>query len=181
MSLIRPQSGQKIPTGWFGLLYDEIVSNRIKGDGRTITAKRTPSGTVLSVIRSGKGGGSFSGGMFTIQGAGDGKFIIIDTNDPTQAGIAQINGSFYPVALHEFEASENVYVFLRYTLPTQDEEAPGDIVDFVESEELLQPDNEFAYGLIGRIIFANGQPAIAQDHTPGTLVIWWQGACWEAE
>ena len=40
-------------------------------------------------------------------------------------------------------------------------------VDFVESEELLQPDGEFAYGLIGRIIFANGQPAIAQDHTPG--------------
>ena len=181
MSLIRPQSGQRIPPGWFGQLYDEVMACRIRGDQRTISVKRTPSGTVVSMIGAGRAGIGSAGGMFTIQGSGDGKFIIIDTSDPTLAGIAQINGRFYPCPLHEFKPEKSVYVFLRYTLPTQNRKNPGDTVDFVESEEIMQPDEEYAYGLVGRVVFSGGQPVIAQDHTPGTLVIWWQGPCWEAD
>ena len=182
MNLIRPQSGQRIPPGWFGQLYDEIAACKIRGDGQTVSVKRTPSGTVISLIgRGSRNGGNAISGMFTIQSAGEGKFIIVDTEDREQAGIAQINGRFYPCSLHEFEPTKTVYVFLRYTLPTQDEDNPGDTVEFIESEELLQPDEKFAYGLIGRIIFDGDQPTVTQDHPPGTLIIWWQGPCWELD
>ena len=179
MTLIRPQSGQRIPRGWFGQLYDEVMACRIRGDQRTISVKRTPSGTVVSMIGAAKGGTGAAVGMFTILSTGEGKFIVVDTNNQSQAGIAQINGRFYPCPKYEFTPQETVYIFLRYMLPTQDKADPGDTVDFIESKELLQPDETFAYGLIGRIVFTGDQPVIAQDHAPGTLTVWWQGPCWE--
>ncbi len=179
MTLQRPQSGAPIPRGWFGRLYDEIVACRVRGDGRTIAAVRTPSGTVLSVIRTGNGGGAANGGMFTLRGIGDGKFEVIDTATRAMAGIAQINGSFYTCPVYQFEPTASVYVCLRYAIPQSG--GAGDAVDFIESAELPQPDDNYAYGLIGRVIFAGDQAIVSQDHTPGTLTIWWQGPCWTEE
>jgi len=176
MSLIRPQTGQKIPTGWFGLLYDEIVSNRIKGDGRTITAKRTPSGTTISAIRSGGGkSGGNTGGMFQIQQA-TGGYKVIDAANSAQAGIATINGQFYTVAMATMAITAPAYIYLRYTLPT--EAGAGDTAEIVQSATLAVSDATYAYYLIGRIYSDNGQLAISQDHAPGNLIMWWQGPCW---
>lgn len=179
MTLQRPQSGQRIPNGWFGQLYDEMAANRVRGDGRTIAAVRTPSGTVLSVIRTGKGGGAVNGGMFTLRSIGDGSFEVIDTATGAMAGIAQINGQFYVCPVHQFTPTASVYVCLRYAIPQSG--GAGDTVDFIETAELPQPDDDYAYGLIGRVIFSGDQATVSQDHTPGTLTIWWQGPCWTEE
>jgi len=179
----RPVPKEKIPTDWFGQLYDLIMATQIRGDGKTISVKHTPSGAVISVMRGGAGGSGSSAakdnGMFTIKAQDGGGYIVVDTSDDSQAGIAQINGSFYTCATHSFTASADTYVLLRYTLPLQD--GTGGTVDFIEASELPETITEFAYLLIGRITYTDGQASISQDHTTGTAIMWWQGPCWESE
>lgn len=173
----RPQSGQPIPPDFFGQLYDLVVSNQVKGDGRTIAVNRTPTGTIISAIRSGmgRGGGGIPGGMFVIRKTADG-YKVVDLANPAQAGIATINGRFYTVAAAEMAITSPAYIYMRYTLPTED--GGGDSAEIVESEFLEASDGQYAYYLIGRIYKENGRLAISQDHAPGNLVMWWQGPCW---
>lgn len=175
--MIRPQTGQKIPADFFGQLYDLVVSNLVRGDGRTISVNRTPTGTTITAIRS--GGGSHGGvnvrGMFQIQQI-TGGYKVVDAANPAQAGIATINGQFYTVAMATLEITSPAYIYLRYTLPT--EGGGGDTAAIVQSTTLEISTATFAYYLIGRIYNDNGQLAISQDHAPGNLVMWWQGPCW---
>lgn len=182
MTLIRPITGGRIPTGWFGQLWDEIMSNRVRGDGRTVAVIRTPTGAVItSINRGGFGGAGPRSGMFTISATETGQFKVQDPNAKLTAGIAQINGTFYTVPTAEFAVSATCYVYVRYTLPTQDEAAPGDTAEIITDAELLQPNERYAYGLIGRVIVDGEQKTISQDHAPGTMIMWWQGPCWEEE
>jgi hypothetical protein len=174
--MIRPQTGQKIPADFFGQLYDMVISSQVRGDGKTISVKRTPSGTTISAIKSGGGrSGGNTGGMFVIQPA-TGGYKVVDLAAPTQAGIATINGQFYTIALKELAITAPAYILLKYTMPT--EAGAGDTAEIISSASLLTSDGEFAYYLIGRIYNNGGTLAISQDHQPGNLILWWQGPCW---
>ena len=94
MTLIRPITGARIPTGWFGQLWDEIMSNRVRGDGRTVAVIRTPTGAVITSINrggSGIGGAGPSRGMFTISAFSAGN--TVDSHPGTSPAIcaAKVN------------------------------------------------------------------------------------------
>ncbi len=120
MTLQRPQSGQRIPNGWFGQLYDEMAANRVRGDGRTIAAVRTPSGTVLSAIRTSGSGGQGAGddykGQFKV-GMLEGSLYIYDgarKADGTAGVIfAGSRAQKFPKTLLETTEGD-IYVILEY-------------------------------------------------------------------
>lgn len=62
MKTKRLESGELIPAGYFGNLWDDIRSKTLRGDGKTCRVNRTPEGTTISIIRqpqnSGGGGGA---------------------------------------------------------------------------------------------------------------------------
>lgn len=175
--LNRPQTGERIPADFFGRLYDLVMSNQIRGDGRTISVKRTPSGTTISMIKRGGGmSGERTAGMFTIMPDDSGGFKIVDPFVPAQAGIATINGQFYTVAKAVLPITASAYIYLRYTLPT--ESGSGNVAEVISSATIETSSDIYAYYLIGRVILQNGSLTIAQDHAPGNLIMWWQGPCW---
>jgi len=120
MTLQRPQSGAPIPRGWFGRLYDEIVACRVRGDGRTIAAVRTPSGTVLSAIRTSVAGGQGAGddykGQFKVGMTGGGLYIYDGANETSDtAGVifAGNRAQEFPRTLLETTEGD-IYVILEY-------------------------------------------------------------------
>ena len=120
MTLTRPQSGQRIPNGWFGQLYDEMAANRVRGDGRTIAAVRTPSGTVLSAIRTSGAGGQGAGddykGQFKVGMTGGGLYIYDGANETSDtAGVifAGSRAQKFPKTLLETTEGD-IYVILEY-------------------------------------------------------------------
>lgn len=120
MTLQRPQSGASIPRGWFGRLYDEIVACRVRGDGRTIAAVRTPSGTVLSAIRTSRAGGQGASddykGQFKVGMTGGGLYIYDGANETSDTAGVIFAGS----RAQEFPKTElttidgDIYVILEY-------------------------------------------------------------------
>ena len=106
--------------------------------------------------------------MFTISATETGQGSKFKTPNATKltAGIAQVNGTFYTVPTAELPARPATSV--RYTLPTQDEDDPGDTAEIITDAELLQPNEQYAYGLIGRVIVdgeqKNDQPRPRARH-----------------
>jgi hypothetical protein len=80
----RPIPGSKIPLGWFCDFYDYVISQRLRGDGRTFFTKDTDTGRVGSTRSEGYTPGS-SGGA---EAGYDGPFKVVtvppeDPADPT--------------------------------------------------------------------------------------------------
>lgn len=168
MTLQRPQSGASIPRGWFGRLYDEIVACRVRGDGRTIAAVRTPSGTVLSSIRSGgKGGGGFSDeykGQFKV-GVIGGELYIYDGARETSdtAGIIMAGSSQLPFPKTALAATDgDIYVILEYASGWAYHVHQGDIADSPYAEN-----PRAAHFLVAT--YTGGE--VIQQHTTGAIYV----------
>lgn len=171
MTLQRPQSGASIPRGWFGRLYDEIVACRVRGDGRTIAAVRTPSGTVLSAIRTSGSGGQGAGddykGQFKVGMTGGGLYIYDGANETSDtAGVifAGSRAQAFPKTLLE-TTDGDIYVVLEYKTLTPfwfTYVHQGNIAD-----SPYLPNPRAAHFLIATYIGSE----ITQQHTTGAVYV----------
>ena len=55
MKTQRPVSGETVPAGWFGDLWDDVRACELSG-GPGVRVNRTPNGTTVSALRNSSGG-----------------------------------------------------------------------------------------------------------------------------
>ncbi|OGV52776.1 MAG: hypothetical protein A2X45_25705 [Lentisphaerae bacterium GWF2_50_93] len=85
----RPIPGAKIPQGWFADFYDYVMSQRLRGDGRTFFTKDTDQGRVGSTKPEGftpgaGGGGSSTYTLFQVSKLTDTSIQILGYNTGAQ-------------------------------------------------------------------------------------------------
>lgn len=78
MKTQRPVSGETIPDGWFGELWDDVHACELSG-GPGVRVNRTPDGTTVSAITVPAGG---SGGVQIYNGY----FVVIDASETSETG-----------------------------------------------------------------------------------------------
>ena len=131
MKTQRPVSGETIPDGWCGELWDDVHACELSG-GTGVRVNRTPNGTTVSALRNSSGGSGGSGGQnytgyFKVIDASekkeDGtitlKIKVVDGSDTaaTICGFALVNGYIREISATTIEISDKstrtAYLYLN--------------------------------------------------------------------
>ena len=192
MKTQRPVSGETIPDGWFGELWDDVHACELSG-GPGVRVNRTPNGTTVSALRNssgGSGGGMIYNGYFKVIDASekkeDGtitlKIKVVDGSDVSDplCGFALVNGYIREVSTTTIEISDKsdrtAYLYLNAVEETEsDGVTPKTPVFEIVNQKLLNG-TQINRALIATIKIENeAMQIIQQCYGVPNVFIW--GMC----
>lgn len=136
MKTKRLESGEVIPPGYFGELWDDINARTLSGDSKTVRVTRTPNGTTISAIPAPAPAPSASvaySGYFKVINASSGsgesralKVKVVDGAAPDSGfcGHATFNDTHFEVPVQDVTVTATGFLFLKSTMGVEDPPLP---------------------------------------------------------